>query len=197
MPDPKNKNGSIIVLSAASGAGKSTLIDHLRRSIPQLLYSVSATTRKPRSNEQDGVHYYFLTVGQFQQRIKNNEFAEWQRVHGNYYGTPRRFIDDSLSSGKSVVLDIDVYGKVKLDSVYPHITGILIVPPSLEVLEQRLRKRGTDAEKDIIIRLENAKKEMEFGHNQGNYAYTIVNDDLARAQQEIVAYVTAAIGDHA
>jgi guanylate kinase len=184
-----NRLGKIIVVSAASGAGKTTLLDHVRATVPNLAYSVSVTTRKPRGQEIDGVHYFFIDVPEFERRIAANEFAEWQKVHGNYYGSPKEFIDATIGSGSHVVMDIDVYGKVALCMVYPEALGIFVVPPSLEALEQRLRGRHTDSEDDIRLRLANARKEMQFAREKGKYDYTIVNDDIQRAKSALVALV--------
>jgi guanylate kinase len=181
--------GKIIVVSAASGAGKTTLLDHVRTTVPNLAYSISVTTRKPRGQEIDGVHYFFIDIPEFERRIAANEFAEWQKVHGNYYGTPKSFIDTTIGSGTNVVMDIDVYGKVAFDKVYPEALGIFVEPPSLDALEQRLRGRHTDSEEDIRLRLANARKEMEFAREKGKYEYTIVNDDIQRAKSELAALV--------
>jgi len=183
------KDGKIIVCSAPSGAGKTTLLDHLRASVPNLVYSISATTRKPRPNEADGVHYFFLSTSEFKRRIDDNEFAEWQKVHGNYYGTPKSFVDRTVSSGKHLVMDIDVWGKAMFDKAYPHAWGILILAPSHELLEKRLRDRHSDSEEAIRVRLDNARKELEFARAQGKYEYTIINDNLERAGDEIVRIV--------
>jgi len=180
------KKGKIIVCSAPSGAGKTTLVDHLRATFPELCYSVSATTRPPRSGEKNGVHYFFLSVDEFRRRADAGMFAEWKMVHGNYYGTPKAFVDQTIEAGKNLLMNIDVQGKVMFDAAYPDAYGILILPPSLQILEQRLRGRRTDSEEDIRIRLENARKEIEFARTGGKYEYTLINDDLRRAKDEIV-----------
>jgi guanylate kinase len=187
--------GKIIVASAASGAGKTTLLDHVRECFPQVVYSISATTRAPRAGEVHGQHYFFLSRQDFEQQAAQGRFAEWQVVHGNYYGTPRGFIDDSIAGGRHVVMDIDVYGKKKFDVVFPQAIGILLLPPSMEELERRLRGRGTDSEEVIARRLTNARDEMAFAREHGSYQYTIVNDDLDRAREEIVATVKEIIGE--
>ena len=182
---PKNRVGKILVFSAASGAGKTTLLTHLIETIPGLVYSISATTRKPRQGEVDGKHYFFLSKEEFEAKIANNEFAEWERVHGNYYGTPRSFIESVVSSGNNIVMDIDVFGKKKFDNVFPEAIGIFITLPSMEELEKRLRARNTDDEATILLRLQNAKTEMEFANSEGKYEYVIVNDDLETAKTKI------------
>ena len=180
----KNK---LFVMSAASGAGKTTLKDKVIGEFPDIVYSISATTRKPREGEVDGVHYFFKTKEEFEQMIKDDALVEYNLVHGNYYGTPKFFVEDMLKQGKRVLFDIDVFGKVNFDKVYPDATGILILPPSEEELERRLRGRGTDSEEVIQTRLHNAQKEMEFAKTQGKYEYTIVNDDLEKAANELRA----------
>jgi guanylate kinase len=180
----KNK---LFVMSAASGAGKTTLKDKVIGEFPDIVYSISATTRKPREGEVNGVHYFFKTKEEFEKLIKEDGLIEWNEVHGNYYGTPKFFVEDMLRQGKRVLFDLDVFGKVNFDKVYPDATGILILPPSEEELERRLRGRGTDSEEVIRLRLENAKKEMEFAKTKGKYEYTIINDDLERAADELRA----------
>jgi len=178
--------GTPYVISAPSGGGKSSLIAKVMERFPNLVYSISATTRPPREGEKDGVHYYFKTPAEFDAMIANGELAEWNEVHGNRYGTPRGPVDMLLSMGSDVILDLDVYGKKNFDAVYPEAVGILIVPPSLEELERRLRGRGTDPEDVIRTRLKNALDELDFGRNHGKYEHMVVNDDFNRALEELV-----------
>lgn len=184
-----NVRGKIIVVSAPSGAGKTTLLDHVLASVPNTVYSISATTRAPREGEVDGKNYFFLNKETFVRRIEENAFAEWQEVHGNFYGTPRSFVEKTIASGTHIVMDIDVYGKKKFDRVFPDNVGILILPPSIETLQSRLRKRATDSEEVIELRVKNARDEIAFADSQGTYAYRIVNDNLDRAKAEIVQVV--------
>lgn len=177
--------GTLFVMSAASGAGKTTLKDLVLPDFPQLRYSISYTTRPPRQGEQNGVHYFFKSVAEFQQMIEANMLVEWNQVHGNYYGTPKKFIDDTLAQGHSIFFDLDVFGKVNFDKVYPDSVGILVEPPSLEVLEHRLRSRGTDSDEVIRLRLENSRKERDFAHSQGKYEHIIINNDLQQAASEL------------
>jgi guanylate kinase len=190
----KRKPGSIFVFSAASGGGKTTILNHLRILFPTLVYSISVTTRAPRIGEKDGVHYFFASKEEFEKKIAVQEFAEWAIVHGHYYGTPKSFIDQTVASGKHIVMDIDVFGKIKFDAAYPHAIGILLLPPSLTILEQRLRDRKTDDEATIRLRLTNAQKEMDFAESKGKYEFTIINDDLEKAKSEAVAIITRFIG---
>lgn len=179
--------GYLFVMSAASGAGKTTLKDIVLPEFDQLRYSISCTTRPPRSGEIDGIHYFFKTKAEFERMIAQNELVEWNQVHGNYYGTPKRFIESTLAQGASVFLDLDVFGKVNFDKIFPAAVGILVEPPSLAILEQRLRARGTESEDVIRLRLENSRKEREFAHSQGKYEHVIINDDLEKATRELRA----------
>lgn len=183
------KKGKIIVFSAASGAGKTTILDRLREYNPELVYSISATTRAPREGEIDGVHYFFLSIDDFKRKIEEDAFAEWAQVHNNYYGTPKEFIDNTVNSGKTIIMDIDVYGKITFDKAYPEAVGIFIEPPSMEVLEKRLRGRGTDSDEVIETRLKNAIEENLFSEEKGKYEYRIVNDDLEIAVKETIELV--------
>ncbi len=183
----KNK---LFVMSAASGAGKTTLKDLVIKDFPDIKYSISATTRKPREGEIDGVHYFFKTKEEFEQMIKDDALVEYNLVHGNYYGTPKSFVEKTLAEGNRVLFDIDVFGKINFDKVYPDATGIFIMPPSDEELERRLRGRGTDSEEVIQLRLANAKKEIEFAKTKGKYEYTIINDDLQKAADELRAILS-------
>jgi guanylate kinase len=181
--------GKIFVFSAASGGGKTTLLNHLKHVYPELVYSISVTTRPPRPGEINGNHYFFITPEKFRKKIDNNEFAEWASVHGHFYGTPKKFIDDTITCGKHIIMDIDVFGKIKFDEIYPNAIGVLLVPPSLDVLEKRLRNRNTEDEQTIRVRLENAGKEMDFARSNGKYEYTVVNNDLSSAKAEVVSIV--------
>lgn len=175
----------LFVMSAPSGAGKTTLKDLVIKEFPDMVYSISATTRAPREGEVDGTHYFFKSRDEFKRMIENNELVEWNEVHGNFYGTPKSFVEKMLSEGKRVLFDLDVFGKVNFDKVYPEAIGILILPPSLEILEQRLRNRHTDSDEVISLRLHNARKEIEFAKQNGKYEYEIVNDNLDDAVNQL------------
>jgi len=176
---------TLFVFSAASGAGKTTLINRVMPDFPNIVYSVSATTRKPRSGEIDGVHYFFKTEEEFKKMIEQNELVEWNNVHGNYYGTPKFFVEQKLAEGKDVAFDLDVFGKINFDKVYPLAIGILILPPSMEELEKRLRLRKTETEGSLKLRMENAKKETDFALTKGKYQHVIYNGDLEVAAAEL------------
>jgi guanylate kinase len=187
------KQGKIIVFSAPSGAGKTTLLNYLRVCIPSLVYSISATTRPPRRGEENGIHYFFMSEEAFKKKIDEEGFAEWQMVHGNYYGTPRSFIDQTVVEGRHIIMDMDVFGKTKFDKIYPGAVGILIVPPGMDVLEKRLRERNSDTEEVIQRRMTNAHVEMNYALCEGKYEHRIVNDELEKAKKETLELVETII----
>jgi len=182
----------MIVVSAPSGAGKSTLCNRLVQDEPNIVFSISCTTRPPRGTEQDGVEYYFLSKKEFKQRIKQGEFLEYAKVHGNYYGTLEDTVLFAMQEGKHVILDIDVQGAdqirktlTRLAPNHPIRQGFLdifISPPSLEELEHRLRGRATDSDSVIRERLKNAEKEMK---EAPLYSHQIINDHLDTAYQQL------------
>jgi len=176
---------TIFVFSAASGAGKTTLMNRVMPNFPNIVYSVSATTRKPRAGEIDGEHYFFKTEEEFKEMIEKNELVEWNKVHNNYYGTPKFFIEQKLAEGVDVALDLDVFGKTNFDKVYPQAIGILILPPSIEELEKRLQLRKTETEETLKLRIKNAKKEIDFALAKGKYQHVIYNGDLETAADEL------------
>lgn len=186
--------GRLIVFSAPSGAGKSSLKDALIKRFPTLRYSVSATTRKPRPGELEGVHYFFKTLEEFRAMIERQELVEYMQVHGHFYGTPRAPVLKALEAGDSVILDLDVYGKVNFDKAFPEALGILIVPPDLEELERRLVGRKSDDEETIRVRLQNATRELEFATREGKYEYTVVNDSFDHALEELTRILEKELG---
>ena len=181
----KLRYNKIFVLSAASGVGKTTLKDIVLKDFPDIKFSISVTTRPPREGEIDGVHYFFKTKEEFEKLIAENKLIEWNIVHGNYYGTPKSFIEKTLAEGNRILFILDVFGKINFDKIYPDAVGILIMPPSEEVLEKRLRDRGTESEELLQIRLANAKKEIEFAKTHGKYEYVIINDDINNAANKL------------
>jgi guanylate kinase len=178
--------GLLFILSAPSGAGKSTLCRAVRKHFPDLLYSVSYTTRPPRPGEQNGVDYHFITKAVFEGRIARNQWAEWAEVHGNYYGTAAAFIDQGLRHGRDILLDIDVQGTCRILKRYPAAITFFIMPPSLEALRCRLENRGTDSSEVIAVRLENAKQEISC---KDSYRHVIINDRLADAAAELIGII--------
>ena len=151
---------------------------------PDLVYSISHTTRAPRKGEQSGVDYYFTPKDEFENGIAQHRWAEWAEVHGNYYGTSAEFIDETLSAGHDILLDIDVQGTRQMIKRYPEAVTIFIMPPSLEILQQRLEARGTDSPEVIALRLENAKKEMV---HKDIYRHIVVNERLEDATAQMIA----------
>ncbi|MHC1751351.1 guanylate kinase [Humidesulfovibrio sp.] len=182
------RKGQCLVLSAPSGAGKSTLVARLRAEFPGFAYSISCTTRAPRQGEEDGVHYHFLTRETFISRRDAGYFAEWAEVHGNFYGTPKGPVEEMLGKGQDILFDIDVQGAMQLKRVFPQALYVFILPPTREVLEKRLRGRGTDAEDVIAKRLKNALGELK---EAANFDYLIINDDLEEAADELRAVYVA------
>ena len=172
----------LFVVSGPSGAGKGTLLSLVRESRPDLALTVSATTRKPRKGEIDGVSYRFLSDEEFDAELAAGNFLEWANVHDHRYGTLRSDCDDKLASGRSVVLEIDVQGALNVRKAYPEAVLIFREPPSLEVLEQRLRDRGSEDEESRATRLENARGEMAL---ESEYDERIVNDSKERAAEEL------------
>jgi len=176
------KKGLLVILSAPSGAGKSTIAKQLIARGQHLDFSVSATTRKPRTGEVDGRDYYFISETEFKQKIESDAFIEWAQVHNNYYGTLYSELERMWNVGKDVLLDIDVQGGMQLRKNNVRGLFIFVAPPSLKVLEERLRGRGTDCDATIELRLNNARQEMEF---QPHYDQVVINDDLERAIAEV------------
>ena len=176
--------GHLFIISAPSGAGKSTLCRAMRDHFSDLLYSISYTTRPPRKGEQNGVDYHFIPKDEFAKGISQQQWAEWAEVHGNYYGTSAKFLDTGLSAGHDILLDIDVQGTRQILKRYPDGITIFILPPSLEILKQRLKARDTDSPAVIAVRLDNAQKEMA---QKDIYRHRVINDRLADATAEMIA----------
>jgi guanylate kinase len=176
----KNK-GELIAVSAASGAGKTSIVKKILHLFPQIVFSISATTRPKRDNEEDGVEYFFITEKDFKKKIDNDEFVEWQKFYDYYYGTFKSFVDENINAGKSVLLEIDVMGALYIKNHYPDSNVIYIMPPSYDELIQRLRNRQTETEEDFQKRIERAK--MELSHKD-EFDYIIVNDNLENAIEE-------------
>ena len=180
------RKGNLFVLSGPSGAGKGTLVRRILDRVPDAWLSVSATTRTPREGEVDGVHYYFVDNAAFDKLVEEKGLLEWACVHENRYGTPRSRVEEHMAQGAQVLLEIDVQGGFQIRDQIPEAHLVFIEPPSLEVLEQRLRGRGTDSEQTIALRLKNAKGELEL---KSEYDKQFVNDDLDACTEALVAYI--------
>ena len=177
--------GRLFVISGASGVGKSTVLGKVMSSCPNVRFSVSATTRKPRPGEQDGVNYYFISKEKFEEMIAQNAFIEYDAHMDNYYGTPIGQLEEKLEIG-DVILDIEPVGAFNVRSVRPDATLIFIAPPSMEELERRLRGRGDTGEDQIKLRLERASWEMK---QSGKYNYIVINDQVDTCAEEIIKII--------
>ncbi len=173
----------LVVISAPSGGGKTTLCRMLLEKFPNIVRSVSTTTRPRRPNEIDGVHYHFVTKARFQSKIDSGDFAEWAEVHGNRYGISRKTIDDALARGNHVLFDIDYQGALTLRKAYGARTLLVfILPPNMETLEKRLRERASDPTHSIETRLQNAHHELGWSDK---FDHQLINDDLDQTFQEL------------
>jgi guanylate kinase len=176
----------VYIISAPSGSGKSTLVNELLKSVPDLEFSISYTTRAPRGSETDGRQYYFVSRLQFEAMIKHADFLEYAEVFGNYYGTARRFLQEAEQKGRDLLLDIDVQGAKQIQEKLPRAVSIFILPPDRKTLEERLRKRGEDREEVIHRRLTTASREIE---DFTRYNYILVNDRLEDSIESLRAIV--------
>jgi len=176
------------VVSAPSGAGKTSLCRAVAESLENLTHSVSFATRKPRVGEIDGRDYHFVTVERFQEMVQSGDFAEWAEVHSNLYGTSRRALDDMITKGIDVILDIDTQGAKQIKQKYAAAVYVFIMPPSFDILEERLRKRKSDQDEEIKKRMRRAREEIK---DYTMYDYLIVNHDFDRALTELRSIITA------
>ncbi len=182
----------MIVICAPSGTGKSTLLSRLKSEHPELEWSVSCTTRPMRTGEVNGRDYHFLDANDFQQQISDGLFIEWAKVHSNFYGTSRKFVDEGLNLGKKMLFDLDVQGADAMKKIYgKDAVVIFIEPPSVEELEKRLRTRGTDGDDVIQERVNNARKELS---RKNDYDYLILNDDFDKAYSHLKKVVEKILG---
>ncbi|MBE1446327.1 guanylate kinase [Paenibacillus sp. OAS669] len=182
------EKGILIVLSGPSGVGKGTVCKALRQCAPELIYSVSATTREPRQGEVDGVNYFFKTREQFQKLIEEDQMLEWAEYVGNYYGTPRKFVDDTLNAGNDIILEIEVQGALKVKQKFPEGVFIFLLPPSMDELENRIVGRGTESEESIRNRMSVAMDEIRL---MEHYDYAIVNDRVENACSRIQSIIVS------
>ena len=177
---------TVYIISAPSGSGKSTLVNELRKWVPNLDFSISYTTRRPRGSEQNGREYFFVPIQDFEEMIARGEFLEYANVFGNYYGTAKRFLEQALQSGRDLLLDIDVQGAAQIKRKIKDAVSVFILPPDKKTLEWRLRNRSLDTEEVIHRRLLTAAKEIE---NYQSYDYILINDRLEQSIDELKAIV--------
>lgn len=178
----------LIVVSSPSGGGKGTLIDRVLRTVPGVSYSVSYTTRAPRGTEQDGREYFFVSTDAFEDMIRRGEFLEWANVYGYLYGTSHSQVERELTAGHDIILEIDVQGAASIRETISDAVSVFILPPSFELLRQRLLSRGTDFPADLERRLRGAPAEVE---QHKNFQYVILNDDINRASAQLASVIYA------
>ncbi len=182
------KKGFLLVISGPSGVGKGTVLHDLMNTQTNLVYSVSATTRKKRDGEIEGVSYFYLNHDEFEKMIEEDKFLEYAHVHNNYYGTPKEFVEKKINEGKIVILEIDVQGALNIKKNTDNGVFIFLAPPSLKELKKRIVGRGTETDEDIKIRMNNAKKELEYIKD---YDYIVVNDHLNSAITSVNEIINA------
>lgn len=182
------KRGKTFIVSGPSGVGKSTVLKALLERRKNVYFSVSATTREIRPGEEDGVHYHFLEVDTFRQWIARGDFLEYAEYVGNFYGTPRQYVDEAMDRGEDVILDIEIQGALQVKGKRPETVSVFIAPPSWAELERRLTERGTDSPEKIQKRLLRAKVEFQTAHT---YDYFVINDSVESAVRELDAIMTA------
>ncbi|MCX6149327.1 MAG: guanylate kinase [Ignavibacteriales bacterium] len=177
-----NSGGKIFAVSAPSGAGKSTIVKQILKTYPQIIFSVSATTRKKRNDEVDGREYFFISEDEFKKKIENDEFVEWEKFYDYYYGTLKSFINKNIQSGKSVIMEVDVNGALSIKKLYPDATLVFIAPPTFEELVNRLKNRNTETEEDLKKRIERAEMELSL---KDKFDYFVINNHLETAILEV------------
>jgi guanylate kinase len=182
------QSGILFVVSSPSGGGKGTLIQRVLSRVQNLSYSVSYTTRKPRNGEVHGREYFFVTREEFSRMVEKNDFLEWATVHSHLYGTSRRQVAQDVSSGRDIVLEVDVQGAASIRSLIHDAVSVFILPPSLDVLRERLIARGTDAPEELAVRLRNAPEELKA---YKTFDYVIINDDVEQASAKLMAIIEA------
>ncbi len=183
-----DRKGVLLILSGPSGCGKDTIIAELKKSNNNIRQSISATTRAMRDGEVDGVDYYFTDVASFEENIEKGYFLEYVKYGDNYYGTPKKAVDEMLDSGVSVLLKIEVEGAGNVRKLYPDIVSVFIVPPSMQVLKERLLGRGTETEESFRKRIDTAREELK---RAGEYDYIVINDDLKQCVCDVCSILKA------
>lgn len=188
-----SSQGKLIVVCAPSGTGKSTLLERLKKERPQLSWSVSCTTRPMRVGEREGVDYHYISVEEFEARIAKNDFIEWAKVHSNYYGTSKSFVDQGKEYGQALLFDLDVQGSDSMKKIYGDGAKVIFIePPSHEELERRLRGRATDPAHVIEERLKNAREELK---RREHFDFLVTNDDMERAYRDLCRIVDSILGE--
>ncbi len=182
------QKGLLIVLSGPSGVGKGTVCSYLREKQDDIIYSVSATTRNPRSGETDAENYFFKTRQEFEQMIKEDQLLEWAEYVGNYYGTPRAFVEETLQQGKDVILEIEINGALQVKEKYGEGIFIFLMPPTLAELKNRIINRGTETAESILKRMNVAKNELQM---MKHYDYLVMNDEVSKAVERIQSIIEA------
>ena len=175
------KKGVIIAVSSPSGGGKTTIVKKILERFPEIIFSISATTRPKRENEVEELEYFFITEEEFKKKIRNSEFVEWEKFYDYYYGTFKKYIDDNINEGKPVLLEIDVKGALSIKKIYPGAHLLFIMPPSYDELVKRLKNRKTETEEDFKKRIRRAKMELS---QKDKFDYIIVNENLNKAISE-------------
>jgi len=189
-----SKTGFLVVITAPSGSGKTTIYKQLLKRNPQLQFSVSFTTRPRRQDEENGIDYYFVSKKEFMRKVERGDFVEWAEVHGEYYGTEKSQVDRCLKNGRICLLDVDVQGAINIQKNYRDLVNIFIMVPSLEELARRLKKRGTDSEERIKVRLRNAENELEY---KKYFKYIVINDKVEEAVSQIEKIIESEKGKRA
>jgi len=185
------KKGEIIAVSAPSGGGKTTIVKKILEKYPDIIFSISATTRPKRENEVEEKEYYFINEKKFKDTIDNNKFVEWEKFYDYYYGTFKNYIDDNIIKGKSVLLEIDVKGALSIKKIYPDSHLLYIMPPSFDELVKRLKNRKTETEEDLNKRIERAKMELS---QKDKFDYIIINNNLNKAISETLILIKNILG---
>ena len=182
------RKGNLFIISGPSGAGKGTLVEAVSTRVADMWVSVSVTTRTPRPGESEGEHYHFVSDSEFDEMVGGGRLLEWAEVHGNRYGTPRDAVAEKVVAGKQVVLEIDPQGAFQVKSTRPDSILVFILPPSFDELQRRLLGRGSETEAQMETRMETARRELEL---VGQYDHVVLNEDLSRAADELVAIVNS------
>jgi guanylate kinase len=188
MKEIFSKEGQIFVVTAPSGTGKTTIINMIRKDMRGVGYSISHTTRKPREGEVNGYHYYFVDRVEFEKMVEAHEFMEWAVVYDQLYGTSISSMNRELSSGKDLLMDLDIQGAEEIERRFPESLSIFILPPSMEILKERLKRRSTNDKVNVDLRMKKAVEEIQRCRD---YDFIIVNDDLNEATREIEAIIIA------